>query len=96
MGFELKKRMNIELEQGQELADQLKEQLDSPKRSGETCDFLVITILSSYEKALSIPKCSALGSEGNSMLNSPHSFTSDTSPRSETSDEPHKSVSKKR
>lgn len=99
--FEQKNLINIELKQGQELANQLKEHfLDSTKRSRETCDFLVTNILSSYEKALSMLKSNALKLEDHSpvisMLNSPHSFTSDSSPTSEISDEPHKNVFKKR
>lgn len=96
LGFEQKKLMNIELKQGQELANQLKEQLDSPKRSVQTCELLVTTILSSYEKALSMLKSGALRLEDDSVLNSPHSYTSDTSPRSEISAEPPKNVFKKR
>lgn len=99
--FEQKILMNIELKQGQELANQLKQQfLDTTKTSKETCDFLLTNILSSYEKALSILKSNALKLEHHSpvvtVLNSPHSFTSDTSPTSQISDDPHKNVFKKR
>lgn len=100
--FEQKILMNIELKQGQELANQLKQQfLDTTKTSRETCDFLLTNILSSYENALSILKSNALKLEHHdspviSMLNSPHSFTSDTSPTSHISDDPHKNVFKKR
>ncbi|KAK1376150.1 WRKY domain-containing protein [Heracleum sosnowskyi] len=54
LGIQQKILMNIELKQGQDLANQLKKQLYSPKRSVETCEFLVTRLLSSYEKALSI------------------------------------------
>lgn len=93
--FEQKKLVNIELKQGQELANQLKQQfLDTTKTSKETCDFLLTNILSSYEKALCILKPNH--SPVISMLNSPHSFTSDTSPASDISDQPHKNVFRKR
>ncbi|XP_074329884.1 uncharacterized protein LOC141667344 [Apium graveolens] len=99
--IEQKILMNIELKQGQELANQLKQQFfDTSKTSRESCEFLLTNILSSYENALSILKSNALKSEHQSpvisMLNSPHSFTSDTSPTSDISDDPHKNVFKKR
>ncbi|KAL1828633.1 hypothetical protein ACET3Z_007045 [Daucus carota] len=96
IGCEHKNLMNIELKQGQELAHQLKEQLCSPKRSKETCEILVATILSSFEKSLSILKSSALKLQDDSMLNSLHSSPGDASPRSEMPDEPRKNVFKKR
>lgn len=86
--------INIELAQGKELANQLKNQLDETKeKSGEICEGLVEKILTSYEKALSMLKSRALISE--EQLGSPHSFPVD-SPRSEISDQSHKNVFKKR
>ncbi|KAK3026579.1 hypothetical protein RJ639_041599 [Escallonia herrerae] len=83
-----------ELIQGKELANQLKNRIDTTT-TYETCEFLVEKILSSYEKALSMLNWSAL-------LESPHSLAG-TSPRSENydsldclKDQKHKQVFKKR
>lgn len=97
IGFEQKNLIIIELKQGQELANQLKQQLHSPERSGETCDFLLTTILNSNEKVISMLNSSAFKLEDDDgMLNSTQFLTGDTSPTSEISDEPHKNVFQKR
>ncbi|WOG90531.1 hypothetical protein DCAR_0209775 [Daucus carota subsp. sativus] len=93
--------INTELKQGRELANQLKQHfLETTQQSKQTCDALLTDILSSYEKALSILKSNALGFEHHSpvisIINSPHSFTSDSSPASDISDEPSKNVFRKR
>lgn len=88
---EQKSLINMELTQGKELANQLKNQFDQNEQdSGEICEVLVAKILSSYEKALSLLKSSALVVEENLPLESPHSFTSDESPKSEISNQSHK------
>ena len=93
--------INTELKQGRELANQLKQHfVETTQQSKQTCDALLTDILSSYEKALSILKSNALGFEHHSpvisIINSPHSFTSDSSPASDISDEPSKNVFRKR
>nr|ALS20400.1 WRKY6 [Panax ginseng] len=90
MDCEQKSLINIELTQGKELANQLKNQLDQ-KSGEEICEGLVEKILSSYEKAPSMLKSSANLLTTTLELESPHSFTSD-SPTSEISDQPHKNI----
>ncbi|XP_059634327.1 probable WRKY transcription factor 53 [Cornus florida] len=91
------KSLITELTQGKELVNQLKNQLDPPCRSRDTCELLVDQIISSYDKAISLLKLGdprlALG-----MLESPNSFAcaSPTSQASDPADQYHKHVSKKR
>nr|WCL15225.1 WRKY9381 [Atractylodes chinensis] len=83
-----------ELTQGKELANKLKNHLDTTM-SAQTCEFLVAEILSSYEKALSMLNW------GSGFDEVPSSFA-EISPRTEVSDpadSPHhcnKNVFKKR
>ncbi|CAK9165797.1 unnamed protein product [Ilex paraguariensis] len=84
-----------ELNQGRELANKLKNYLDTMK-STESCEYLLQKIVSSYDKALSMLKLSALVGETfpvTGMLESPHSTAG--SPRSEGSDRDCKDQSNK-
>nr|ANN87795.1 WRKY7 [Panax ginseng] len=96
----MKTLINMELTQGKEVANQLRNQLLDQKSGEEICEGLVEKILSSYEKALSMLKSSTanlLLRVTTTLDSPPRSFTSDDhSPRSEISDQPHKNVFKKR
>ncbi|KAJ7962542.1 WRKY transcription factor [Quillaja saponaria] len=79
-----------EMNQGKELANQLRNHLHPSSSSNQTREFLVEKILSTYEKALSILKWESNMVESkpivSSITDSPCSF-SNGSPRSEVSDQ---------
>lgn len=80
-----------EISQGRELANQLKNHLDTISSSPQTCEFLLEKILSSYEKALSMLNWNALVGEQlprlKTTLDPPNSLSDGTSQGSEKIDQ---------
>lgn len=91
-----KSLINIELTQGKELANQLKNYLDdhNTEKSGDICELLLEKILTSYENSLSMLK-SSVAIKWEEPKETPQWFSSD-SPRSDISDQSQQKVQKKR